>query len=108
MAGISFRGKNLRAELQVNSISVELNPFTEQFLARTIVGAVSSLKGAEVIETLEVVLEKSDLRIVVNSNELQLTPFPKDIIVNTIKGMVSSLKGVGKIDTLRMRVGIEG
>jgi hypothetical protein len=97
--------KNLKAELEINNVSVELNPFVEEFLTRTVVGAVSSLKGAENIRDLELYLEGGDVKIVVNGNELPLTPFPTDIINNTITGLVSSLKGVDKIDNLRVKVG---
>jgi hypothetical protein len=96
--------KNLKAELEINNISVELNPFVEEFLTRTVVGAVSSLKGAENIRDLELYLERGDVKLVVNGNELPLTPFPTDIINNTITGLVSSLKGVDKIDSLRVKV----
>jgi hypothetical protein len=96
--------KNLGAELEVNKASVELNPFAEQFLARTVVGAVSCLKGAENIEGLELYMERSDVKLIVNGNELPLTPFPKDVITSTITGLVSSLKGVGKIDSLKITV----
>ena len=101
---INFMERNLKAELVVNNVSIELNPFAEQFLARTVVGAVSSLKGAEDIQSLELYLRQGDVKIVVNGNELHLTPFPKDIIANTIIGLVSSLKGVGKIDSLKISV----
>jgi len=94
----------LKAELEVNNVSVELNPFVEESLARTVVGAVSSLKGAENIRELELYLERGDVKIVVNGNELPLTPFPADIIANTIIGLVSSLEGVDKIDNLRVKV----
>jgi len=96
--------KNLGAELEINNVSVELNPFAEQFLARTVVGAVSCLKGAENIEGLELYLEQGDVKLVVNGNELPLTPFPRDVITSTITGLVSSLKGVGKIDSLKITV----
>ena len=96
--------KNLRAKLEINNVSVELNPFVEEFLTRTVVGAVSSLKGAEDIENLELYLEQKDAKLVVNGNELPLTPFPRDVITNTIIGLVSSLKGVGKIDSLKINV----
>ena len=96
--------KNLGAELAVNNVSVELNPFVEEFLTRTVVGAVSSLKGAENIRDLELYLERGDVKLVVNGNEVPLTPFPSDIITNTITGLVSSLKGMGKIDSLRVKV----
>jgi hypothetical protein len=96
--------KNLRAELVVNKVSIKLNPFAEQFLTRTVVGAVSSLKGTENIRGLELHLERGDVKLVVNGNELPLTPFPKEIFTNTITGLVSSLKGVGKIDSLKITV----
>jgi hypothetical protein len=96
--------KNLRAKLEINNVSVELNPFVEEFLTRTVVGAVSSLKGAENIRDLELYLEQKDAKLVVNGNELPLTPFPRDVITNTIIGLVSSLKGVGKIDSLKINV----
>jgi hypothetical protein len=96
--------KNLRAKLEINNVSVELNPFVQEFLTRTVVGAVSSLKGAENIRDLELYLEQKDAKLVVNGNELPLTPFPKDVITNTIIGLVSSLKGAGKIDSLKINV----
>lgn len=95
--------KRLTPELEVNNVPVELNAFVEEFLTRTVVGAVSSLKGAEDIHDLELHLEQGDVKIVVNGNELPLTPFPNDIIANTITGLVSALKGVGKVDTLRIK-----
>jgi hypothetical protein len=96
--------KNLAAELAVNKVSIKLNPFAEQFLTRTVVGAVSSLKGTENIRSLELYLERGDVKLVVNGNELPLTPFPKEIFTNTMTGLVSSLKGVGKIDSLRITI----
>ena len=96
--------KNLKAELAVNKVSIKLNPFAEQFLARTVVGAVSSLRGTEDVRGLELRLGRGDVELVVNGNELPLTPFPKEILANTITGLVSSLKGVGKIDSLKITV----
>lgn len=95
---------NLGAELAVNNTSIELNPFAEQFLARIVFGAVSSLRGAESIRNLELYLERGDVRAVVNGNEIPVTPFPRDVITSTITGLVSSLKGVGKIDSVKISV----
>ena len=96
--------KNLGAELEVNNESVKLNPFVEEFLSRTVVGAVSCLKGAENIRDLELYLERGDVKLLFNGNELPLTPFPKEILTSTIIGLVSSLKGMGKIDSLKINV----
>lgn len=92
------------ATLQVNNAYIDLSPFPEQFLARTVAGAVSSLRGAEDIRRLELHLERGDVRILVNGDELPLTPFPNDIIANTLIGLVSSLKGVGEVDSLDVSV----
>ena len=96
--------KKLGAELIVNKVSIKLNPFAEQFLTLTVVGAVSSLKGAESIRSLELHLERGNVKLIVNGNELPLTPFPREIITNTITALVSSLKGVGKIDSLKINI----
>lgn len=93
---------NFEAKLQVKNVSIELNPFAEGFLARTVAGAVSALKGAEDVQSLELYLEQGDIKIIVNGSELSLTPFPKDMITNTTIALVSSLKGVGKIGSLKI------
>jgi hypothetical protein len=99
--------KNLGAEIEINNVSTELSPFVEEFLTRTVVGAVSSLKGTENIHDLELYLEPGDVKLVVNGNELPLTPFPREIITNTIIGLVSTLKGVDKVDSLKINIGAE-
>lgn len=95
---------NFKTELEVNNVSIELNPFVDEFLTRTVVGAVSSLKGAENIQGLELYVEQNDVRIAVNGSELPLTPFPKEIITSAITGLVSPLKGVGKVDSLKINI----
>jgi hypothetical protein len=99
--------RDFKAELEVNRVSVELNPFVEEFLTRTVVGAVSSLKGAGNIRNLELHLERGDVKLVVNGNQLPITPFPRTIINNTITGLVSSLKGVDKADSLTINIRAE-
>ena len=95
---------NFKAALSINNVSTELNSFIEELLARTVAGAVSSLKGAEDIQSLELYLEQGDVRISVNGNELSLTPFPNDIIANTVIGLVSSLKGVDQVESLEINI----
>jgi hypothetical protein len=96
--------KDLETQLAINNSSVALNPFVEEFLTRTVLGAVSSLRGTEKIRDLELHLERGDVKLVVNGNEIPLTPFPSEIITSTITGLVSSLKGVDKIDSVKVRV----
>lgn len=96
--------KELETELHINNSSIELNPFVKEFLTRTVLGAVSSLRGAENIRELELYLERGDVKLVVNGNEIPLTPFPSDIITGTITGLVSPLKGVDRIDSVKINV----
>ena len=95
---------NFEAKLEINNISIDLSPFPEQFVARTIVGAVSSLREAENIESLELHLKQGDVTVIVNGNELDVTSFPNEIMASTVLGMVSSLKGVDKIDSVNISV----
>lgn len=99
--------KDLKAELEVNNLPIQLTSFAEQFLARTVSGAVSSLKGAEDIRSLELHLEQGNIKLTVNGKALPVTPFPKDAITNTVMGVVSSLKGVDKIDSVKINVRAE-
>ena len=94
--------RKLNADLAVNNQPIELNPFAQEFLARTVLGGISSLRGAENIRDLELFVERGNVKLVVNGEELPLTPFPRDIITSTIIGLVSSLKGVGKIDGVKI------
>ncbi|MCL0098439.1 hypothetical protein M1O57_01585 [Dehalococcoidia bacterium] len=98
----------LKAKLWVNKVSVEVNPFVEQFLARTTLGAVASLRGGGSVQSLELHQQKGDVKITVNGNELPLTPFPRDIICNTLIGLVSSLKGVDEVDNLDISIEVGG
>lgn len=95
---------NFEATLEVNNISIDLSPFPEQFVARTIVGAVSSLREAENIKSLELYLKQGDVTVIVNGNELDVTSFPNEIMASTVLGMVSPLKGIDKIDSVNISV----
>jgi len=96
--------EKLEAKLKVNKISVDMNPFVEEFLARTTTGAIAALRGAENIQELEVHQEKGNVRVIVDGNEISLTPFPNDIIASTLIGLVSSLKGVDDVNSLDISV----
>jgi len=96
--------KSFKATLKVNEKAMEINPFVEEFLARTSVGAVASLRGAEDIRSLEIHQDKGNVRIEVNGKDIPLTPFPNDIISSTLVGLASSLRGVDDIDSIDVSV----
>ena len=96
--------KNFRATLRVNEKAIDMNPFVEDFLARTTLAAVSSLKGTEVIKNLKIHQKKGNVELSVNGKDIPLTPFPNDIISNMLVGMVSSLKDVDDVDSMDISV----
>ena len=99
--------KSLKTKLWVNKVSIELNEFTDEFLAQITVGAVTTLKGVDYIRKVEIGLDRGDVSITVNGEEVTLTPFPNDVIANTLTGMVSTLKGIEKIDNMDITVEAE-
>ena len=91
-------------KLWVNNKDIELHPFVEQFLAGTVTGGVRTLKGVDIVRTVELKMDKKAVSLVVNGKALELTQFPNDIISSTVTGVVSSLKGVDKIDSLQIDI----
>jgi hypothetical protein len=92
-------------KLWVNNKDIELNPFVEQFLAGTVTGGVRTLKGVEVVRTVELKMLKKAVTLAVNGKSLELTQFPNDIISSTVVGIISSLKGVDKVvDSLQLDI----
>ena len=90
--------------LTVNDSPIELNEFAEQYLVNVVIGAVSTLRGFEVVYSMDISLKGEEVRVILNGNELSLTPFPNDIIAGTLTGMVSSLRGVDRIVSLRIEL----
>lgn len=95
---------NFEATLEVNNMPIPLDPFPEQFIARTVVGAISSLKGVDSIDNLELTLLHGEVRVHVNGTEIEMTHFPNDIVAGTVAGLVSSLKGVEDTENVTITV----
>jgi hypothetical protein len=94
-----------KAALTVNDKAIEITGFPEEFLAKTLAGAVSSLKKAEEIKNLELTMAFGKVKLNVNGNQIPLGPFPNLVITNTLIGMVATLKGVeGKVTTLEIKM----
>jgi len=96
-----------KSKLRVNKVTVEMNAFVEDFLARICAGMVTSLRGVDKVEKLTVRKDKDEIKITVNGKEIALTPFPNDIIRNTLTALVSSLKEVERVDSLDIEVEVK-
>jgi hypothetical protein len=99
--------QDFKAELTVNNKPIELNPFVEEFLARTVVGAVSSLKGVDHVANLDLRMKERDVSLAVDGHEVPLSPFPNQIVASTLVGLLSALKGVEDIESLNIKVAAE-
>ena len=80
--------------LDVNNQHVELSGFPRDFLIRTVLGAASSLKGVEEIDSLELTMKYGKVKLSINGSPVSLKPFPTLILARTLIGMTSVLKGV--------------
>jgi len=99
--------QSYKAWLKVNDKPVPMNRFVEEFVARTTIGAVASLRGGDIIQDLELHDEKGNIEIKVNNTQIPLTPFPNDLISNTLKGMISSLKDIDGVDKIDITVEVK-
>ena len=94
-----------KATLTVNGQPIELTGFPEEFLAKTLAGAVSSLKKTEEIKNLELTMAFGKVKLNLNGNAIPLGPFPNLVITNTLIGLVATLKGVeGKVTNIDIKM----
>ena len=96
-----------KSKVKVDKVSVEMNAFVEDFVARTCEGMVHALKGVDKVDKLSIRKNKDNMKISVNGNEIPLTPFPNDIIRNTLTALVCSLKGIERVDSFDIEVDVK-
>jgi len=61
--------EHFETTLWVNNESVDLNAFVEEFLAKTVIGAASSLKGVADVQNLELYLKQGNVKVIVNGKD---------------------------------------
>jgi len=93
--------------MKVDKISVEMNEFVEDFVARTCEGMVHALRGVDKVDKLSISKNKDDIKISVNGEEIPVTLFPSEIIRNTLSAMVCSLKGIEHADSFDIEVEVK-
>ena len=92
--------------LKVNSKSIDLDKFTRSFVASTVLGMLSTLRGMEKPEELESVkldICGQDVSVMADGVEIGMNGFIRDFIRNTVTAMVAPLRGVDvEIKTLEL------
>ncbi len=93
------------ASLTVNGNLIELTGFPKEFLIKTAIGSVSSLKKVGEIKNVEIALDGGKVSVTVSGEKIPLSPFPMGIIAGTFSGLVSTLKGVDrKVESFKITV----
>jgi hypothetical protein len=94
----------MKARLNINENTIEMNEFIESMVAHVTLGAMNSLKGVDNVRTICVSIDKGEADILINNMDITLTPFANDIIVATLMGLVSLLKGADDVEKMQITV----
>jgi hypothetical protein len=96
---------NYEVSLKVNGNPVELSDFPRDFVARTLAGAATSLRGVEEVDSLALTLKFGKAKLSVNEKAVDLIQFPTLILASTLKGMLGVLSGVeGEIASADVKI----
>ena len=96
--------KTYEAKLTVNYTDIELSDFPQDFLINVAIAAVSTLKGIDEIETLDLIGDSDNTDIVVNGERIQVAQFPNEYVTNTMHGLISTLRGVENIESMEIKI----
>ena len=93
-----------KSKMKVDKVSVEMNEFVEDFVARTCEGMVHALRGVDKVNKVFINKNKDEIKVAVNGEDIPLTGFPNDIIRNTLTALVCSLKDIERVDSFEIEV----
>jgi hypothetical protein len=84
----------LKTSLTVNNNTIELNSFTQKYIANVLYGIARSFEIYP--ETIMVCVDAEGFRVYTDKGEIDVSKkdFAKQLIESTIRGMLSPLKGV--------------
>jgi len=96
---------NFGVSLKVNGNVIKLSGFPRDFVAKTLAGSATSLKGVDRVEGLALTLRFGKIKLKVNEQDVDLIQFPTLMLASTLKGMLSVLSGVeGEINTADVKI----
>jgi hypothetical protein len=81
-------------DLIVNNIPIKNIPFVDDFIAKTVMGMVDSLKHNGEVRDIKLSITGGRASINLNGSDLPVNEFVTKIIISTMNGLVSPLKGV--------------
>ena len=97
--------KDYNLSLAANGKPIELTGFPQDFVIKTLIGMVSSLKGVQEINSLELTLRYGKVKLSINGNPISVGPFPTLITAKTLIAIASTLKGVeNEITSLEIKM----
>jgi hypothetical protein len=83
--------------LKVNDKNIELDKFTQSFVASTMLGMLSTLRGLEKpeeLESLKLSICGEEATVTADGVEISMNAFIRDFVRNTARAMVAPLRGV--------------
>lgn len=97
----------MRASLEADGQSVDMNPFVELFLARVAQAVLQSLKGTEGATRAVFLIRGKRLELLVNERPLNLhmdRGFAEVMARDTIMGALSHLRGLRGREEIRLEL----
>ena len=97
-----------KVSLTVNDFSVTIVEFVQEFINETVTGIISTLKGVDEINSVNLYINGDEVEIEVNNAKVPSNDFVNTFIKNTVIGMVTSLKGVERVSKLEIAIADQG
>jgi hypothetical protein len=88
--------------LAVNDLNVPIVEFVQEFISKVVTGMLSTLKGVDEIQCVDLSIDGDEVEIKVNNATVPSNDFVNEFVRNTVIGMVTSLKGLGQVDKMKI------
>lgn len=101
-----------KAEILINDEKLEINKFTNNIIANSVVAMVKSLKTEDDIKSIDIEIADirdenlidADIDLKTNGNDVAINKFSRGILKETIFAIISTLKINGEINNIKIKV----